>query len=233
MLFPGWNPAPDPPPFTITEFERTVLELTNAERTSRGLPALQYDEGLGAIARGHSGDMIRRRFFDHTNPDGDSPQLRVARNQRRLVGEAGENIWSGTGYAPETIARQAVEDWMKSPGHRANILQKDYTHLGVGIMFWGTEVRATQDFANVAAWVDPPVPAVVRRGETLRLSGRGVNGPPPSELELRANGRSAAGPWPLNAVAINAAPGVYTSWFYFSIDGHRFILHRGPLIEVR
>src|ERR1017187_3148125 len=104
--------TPAPPPSPLPQVERAVFTLTNAERARRGLPALHPDDTLDSIARGHSIDMLRRNFFDHTNPDGDSPGDRMARAHRQLIGEGGENVWSGSGYSVAAAATQIVADWM-------------------------------------------------------------------------------------------------------------------------
>src|SRR5947207_8690522 len=119
-------------PVPLPDVERTVFTLTNIERSRHGLHPLQHDQTLGLIARAHSVDMLRRDFFDHTNPDGDGPGERVARHHRRLIGEGGENVWSGSGYGPERVAELIVQEWMRSPGHRAQTLRQDFTHVAVG-----------------------------------------------------------------------------------------------------
>src|SRR5205085_10374125 len=102
------------------EIEREIFMRVNAERARHGLPALQLDAGLAVIARGHNEDMARRRFFDHVNPEGEDPGDRVSKHQRQMVGEAGENIWMGSGYAgtrPSPMAVEIMAGWMRSPGH--------------------------------------------------------------------------------------------------------------------
>jgi uncharacterized protein YkwD len=79
------------------------------------------------VAYEHCVDMDVRDFFSHTNPDGDGPGDRIAAAEISHAGW-GENIaW---GYA----SPQAVMDgWMNSPGHRANILNSAWTHVGIGV----------------------------------------------------------------------------------------------------
>jgi uncharacterized protein YkwD len=124
-----------------------IFWITNEQRRNRGLAPLAWDESLAVAARAHSGDMLQRRFFSHETPEGRSLKDRLAPGYVR----AGENIWSGSGrkYQDNWVAARAiVNGWMASPGHRANILDSHYTHLGVGIAAWGSELRATQDFVQ-------------------------------------------------------------------------------------
>jgi uncharacterized protein YkwD/stress response protein SCP2 len=103
-----------------------VVELTNAERAGAGLPPLAVDALLAAAAQAHSTDMVARAFYSHTSPDGSQPWDRAAAagSRRRTIGE---NIACG-----QRSAAEVVEGWMNSPGHRANILKPDFTHIGIG-----------------------------------------------------------------------------------------------------
>ncbi|WP_067537825.1 CAP domain-containing protein [Nocardia crassostreae] len=117
-------------PLTPDRLARTaayVIELTNRERTGAGLPPLAPDPLLTRVAQAHSADMVARDFYSHTCPDGSRPWDRAvaAGCARRMIGE---NI--ANGYpAPAEV----VTGWMNSPGHRANILKPDFTHVGVGL----------------------------------------------------------------------------------------------------
>jgi len=133
------------------ELERRILLLTNEARRQHGLPALEPDDGLAALARQHSDDMIQRDYFSHTSPDGKDMKDRLmdAPAVARSLSRAGENIYGGRGQDfsdTKTIARVIVDGWMTSPGHRANILNPDYSLLGVAVSTKGNEIRATQDF---------------------------------------------------------------------------------------
>jgi uncharacterized protein YkwD len=99
----------------------------NRDRVDNGLAALSCHDGLVLVARAHSEDMARRGFFDHTNPEGERPWDRVEAAGITGWSYVGENI--AYGYStPEAVQ----ETWMNSRGHRANILNGDYTHIGVG-----------------------------------------------------------------------------------------------------
>ncbi|GGW30601.1 CAP domain-containing protein [Streptomyces griseoloalbus] len=116
-------------PLTPDGLDRTageVVDLTNRERARAGLPPLSRDPLLTTAAQAHSADMVTRDFYAHTAPDGSRPWDRAAAagSTRRTIGE---NIACG-----QRSAAEVVQGWMNSPGHRANILETDFTHIGVG-----------------------------------------------------------------------------------------------------
>ena len=143
-----------PPPAASTqidELEREVLELTNHQRMGARLPPLERDTALSAAARAHSADMLRRHFFDHLNPDRQTPAERVKRASGAPTRAIGENIWmwSGTVAPPlRTLADRAVGDWMASAPHRSNVLNPRYTRIGVGAETSATNVRLTVVFSE-------------------------------------------------------------------------------------
>jgi uncharacterized protein YkwD len=145
------NPRGRVPIKHLSEVERRIYQLTNAVRRKHHLSPLDRDNALVTTARAHSDDMLERNFFSHVNPDGQTPQKRIAPAYSRTISRAGENIWGGHGYDysdSQLMARVIVDSWMSSPGHRANLLNPSYTHLGVGVSVLGKEVRATQNFVQ-------------------------------------------------------------------------------------
>ena len=103
------------------------------------------------MARAFSNDMLVRRFFDHTTPDGVNFDARITDQYRHRVFLVGENIWFASGYNPANVQRMAkeiVDDWMASPGHRENMLDPQFTHLGVGVSARQHTIRATQEFVG-------------------------------------------------------------------------------------
>ncbi|MEU8247960.1 CAP domain-containing protein [Nonomuraea sp. NPDC048916] len=107
--------------------EDTVVKLTNEARAAGGCRPLVHDPKLHAAAERHSADMAARGFFDHTSPDGRSPGDRVRAAGFAPISTWGENIAKG-----RRTAAQAVDGWLNSPGHRANIMNCAFTHIGVG-----------------------------------------------------------------------------------------------------
>lgn len=116
------------------QFERAVLNLTNQARREQGLPALQWSESLAKAARYHAGHMAKYRYFDHDTHLSDgrrmSPAERIAHFDKNY---SGENIAWG-----QRTPQDVIKSWINSPGHRANMLNRDSTRLGVGYVrgYW-------------------------------------------------------------------------------------------------
>ncbi|HYG58798.1 MAG TPA: CAP domain-containing protein [Symbiobacteriaceae bacterium] len=124
------KPVPAPAPAGLSADERKMVELINADRSSAGLPPLQADLRLVATARAKSRDMVTYNYFDHNSTRLGSPfdQMKDAGISYRA---AGENI---AGNQTVEAAHKAL---MNSPGHRANILSSNFTHVGIGIITGG------------------------------------------------------------------------------------------------
>ena len=116
-----------------SELINQVLKLTNAERTQAGLQPLKLNSPLINAAQDHSDDMAEDDFFSHTGVDGSSVGDRVQESGYQYS-TVGENIAAG-----QRTAAEVVEAWMNSPGHRANILNPDFTEIGVGYAFLETD----------------------------------------------------------------------------------------------
>lgn len=112
--------------------ERVIRTCANRLRARHGLEALRYSPSLAKAARFQSRNMARKRFFDHTDPAGRRVGMRVARYTDFFGKRVGENI--GAGYR---TSRAACRAWFRSSGHRANILDPDYTSIGTGYAFGG------------------------------------------------------------------------------------------------
>ena len=117
-----------------SQFINEVLELVNEERSERGLNSLELDDTLVDIAEDHSQSMANNDFFGHKDPtDGSSPLDRIDEGGYEWS-RWGENV--AAGYAtPEDV----MEGWMKSPGHRSNILNPNFTEIGIGYDFLGND----------------------------------------------------------------------------------------------
>src|SRR5690606_25969744 len=110
----------------IVAYEREVVKYTNIERVKNGLPELKIDNELSKVAWYKSKDMETVGYFDHTSPTYGSPFDMMSDFGIHYTA-AGENI--AYGYP---TAKSVVDGWMNSPGHRANILNEMFTHIGVG-----------------------------------------------------------------------------------------------------
>jgi hypothetical protein len=223
----------------VDQIEQRVFDLTNEQRRRHGLHPLDHDGHLSAAARGHSEDMLRRGFFDHVNPDNETPADRVARIHRWFIGSTGENIWMRSRDAASQLsglAEEAVASWMASPAHRENMLRPTYTHLGVGAAAVASDVRLTQVLADTEGLTDSPVPALVTHGESLRFVVRALtHGVTCNTFELwrSGSGLRVLGPLPTSGGRIEATPGLYTLRFRFRGPGGRITIYPGPQIEVR
>jgi uncharacterized YkwD family protein len=111
---------------TASTQAQQVLSLVNAQRKNAGLGALTMDSKLANVALVKAKDMINNNYFSHTSPTYGSP-FDMMKQFGVTYRTAGENIAKG-----QTSAQQVMNDWMNSPGHRANILNSSYTKIGVG-----------------------------------------------------------------------------------------------------
>jgi len=131
--------------------ERGMRDCANRNRRAAGLETLQPSRVLSEAARLQARDMAREDFFDHTDPQGRDPAERVEIFDREhRYAFVGENI--AAGYASTLTACQG---WMQSPGHRENILGRDYTAIGTGFSRGGEYGRYyVQVFAKELAHRD-------------------------------------------------------------------------------
>ncbi|MBS4190877.1 sporulation protein [Bacillus sp. FJAT-49705] len=116
---------------SVSAYEQKVVDLTNQERAKNGLPALQLDVNLSKVARTKSMDMKTKGYFDHNSPTYGSP-FDMMKQFGISYSSAGENIAMGQ-RTPEEV----VNAWMNSDGHRKNILNPSFTHIGVGYVAEG------------------------------------------------------------------------------------------------
>lgn len=121
----------------LNEYEQQVVDLTNKEREKQGLSPLKVDNELAKVAREKSNDMSKNNYFSHNSPNYGSP-FDMMKSFGISYKSAGENIARGQ-QTPEEV----VNGWMNSEGHRANILNSDFTHIGVGYVengnYWTQE----------------------------------------------------------------------------------------------
>lgn len=116
--------------YQATAIERIVFDLTNQERKANGLLPLAWDSELCRLARQHSEDMGGRGYFDHETPEGLFPKDRARAAGLRGFRVIAENIAYNKGY--ENPGAYAVQRWMKSSGHRANILYSSFQYSAIG-----------------------------------------------------------------------------------------------------
>ncbi len=122
--------ASSPATLEPNDIEKRAFEQTNLMRTQNGLPPLAWDGDVCRMARIHSESMSREGYFSHVTPEG----LRL-RDRAKVVGilryvVLGENIAYNQGY--DDPGAFAVERWMASDKHRANILSPEYKAMAIG-----------------------------------------------------------------------------------------------------
>jgi uncharacterized protein YkwD len=116
---------------SLTTVRAATVCLLNAERRARGLPAVHPRRTLRVAGRRYARAMVRGRFFSHTSPSGSDVVRRARAGGLRGRWTLGENLAWGAGR--RGTARQVVAGWMRSPAHRAIVLDGRFTRIGVGV----------------------------------------------------------------------------------------------------
>jgi uncharacterized protein YkwD len=128
------------------DLTRAIVCVSNAERRGHGLRKLRVDSLLSKAARRHSLDMVRRGYFAHTGPSGDTFVQRIrsagylSSAHRWLVGENLAWGWGASG-SPGGI----VKAWLRSPEHRKILLRPSYREIGVGVALGGPRPQAVPE----------------------------------------------------------------------------------------
>ncbi len=167
--------APVIPAFSSAITVENIISLTNASRSEMQLSSLAENNILDKAAQAKADDMLAKGYFSHNTPDGKTPwDFIVAAGYNYL--SAGENL-----AVNFTEAESVEQAWMNSPGHRANIVNRNYEEIGIGIaqgQYQGHEaIFVVQMFGTPAeqkiilsktptpvqtAPVPPPIPATVK-----------------------------------------------------------------------
>ena len=150
-----------------------VFTQTNATRQEEGVSSLQHDRTLSQIACWHNQDMLGHNYLGHNDSDDRLPSHRVAREHRRLIGAVGENAYEGgalNNRDKQQWARDILDTWMHSPGHRENIMTARWTHLGACVSERSMNARATQVFTETWAYFDEPLPWTMAPGTSIANS---------------------------------------------------------------
>ncbi|KAI9019961.1 CAP domain-containing protein [Hyaloraphidium curvatum] len=158
------------------------LCLTNLERQKAGLRPLRADAKLAQAALAHSQDQDRGNFMSHTGSDGSNLRDRVERAGFTGWRAIGENVASG-----QRTEEQVMQDWMNSPGHRANILGEQFTLFGSG--------RSGNSWTQVfgATFNDDPSPPPVCPDGSSAPAATTVATAPTTTATPRPSGASASG----------------------------------------
>ena len=126
-LVAPWSAAADP---SLALLESRLHLAVNEFRREQHLIALERRSELDAVARAHSEDMVRRGFFSHTSPEGDTWVERLATARVTGFAMAGENVGQTSRAEPN---REILEGWKQSPAHRENLLSRPMNATGVGL----------------------------------------------------------------------------------------------------
>lgn len=161
--------------------QTTMLDAINQDRQNNGLAPVAWDATAAAAGTLHAADMAANSYFSHWNMRGHGPEYRY--NQAGGRDSVMENIFTysyrfDTGKpAPindfVSIVEMAQESLMNSPGHRANIVAPEHTHVGVGFAYnpeTGSFYLA-QEFVNRYVELQP-LPLQAERGTSLQITGR-------------------------------------------------------------
>lgn len=111
----------------INSDEQEVFDLINKQRINNGLSALKFDSELQRLAKIKAQDMVENNYFSHTSPIYGTP-FEMMNSFKISYKTAGENI------AGNSTNNGAVNAWMNSSGHKANILNSSYNYTGIGVV---------------------------------------------------------------------------------------------------
>lgn len=120
-------------PAEAEQYATRVVEMVNEERAGQGLAALSTNAVLADMATSYACEMIEGDFFDHVSPITGSTVGSRALQAGYYFKKVGENLAGG-----QTTPDQVMSEWMASPGHQANILDKDFVELGVTVRTGGS-----------------------------------------------------------------------------------------------
>ncbi len=111
----------------LSNDEKEVFNLINTQRINNGLPTLKISNEVQKVARVKAQDMVDKNYFSHTSPTYGSP-FDMLKSFKVSYNSAGENI------AGNSSNSGAVNAWMNSPGHKANILNSSFNYTGIGVV---------------------------------------------------------------------------------------------------
>lgn len=140
------------------DYAQGLLIENNRFRESRKIAPLQEDAELTLTARAQAGDMAARNFFAHNAPEGFEPNDRAGLLVRRMVGGFGENLALQQTTGQPFLPRSTFEGWRDSPGHRRNMLDARYTHVGHATVRIGRKWLSVAVFGEGELRLGRPLP---------------------------------------------------------------------------
>jgi len=197
--------------------EQELFRMINRDRAEAGLPELEWNEWLAQAARKHAMEIARRGQLSHQFPGEPDMRNRIAATSLRFDASA-ENLALG----PTTA--EINDGWMRSPGHRANILDSKYNAIGVAVVRSGDKLYAVTDFAHKVPGLsasdleDAVATAINQARRQRRLSAL----PRRQDLELRRYACDMAKNNHVDASAILRRPDVSASLAFMDADPTSF-----------
>lgn len=214
---PASEAVPELPPLVMNDpaLEEVMLEAINRDRQEQGLSSVAWDATAAQSGALHAADMAEYEYFSHWDQAGHGPQYRY--NQVGGYDSVQENIFT-YGYHFEDGSPAPIEDFaavvrdseaslMNSPGHRANILSPEHTHVGVGFAYnpQTGNFYLAQEFVNRYVEMEP-MPAQAQLGENVAVVGRLLPGADEPLINLAYESL----PQPMSIEELNAT-GTYIS----------------------
>jgi uncharacterized protein YkwD len=186
-------PGDEPDVKDANDAEQRIFDEVNEDRHAAGLPPLIWSDAAATIARGHSQDMHDHNFVGHVSPTTGS-----AADRTRRAG-------LGTPLVLENVARafspsEAEVGFMNSPGHRANLLSAEATHIGIGVVL-GEAVSGSHELYVTQLFYR--VPPKIDRKEALKVAREGI-----SEKRTASGVKQLSGDSELDAIAQRLADGL-------------------------
>lgn len=178
-----------------------IIQLTNAERTKAGLKPLTVNSALTAAAQDKGNNMLAYDYFAHISPTGVTPWFWITKHGYNYL-VAGENL-----AIDFTEAEDVVAAWMASPSHRANILQNEYTEMGVAVVTGefqgGTSTIVVHMFGLPAGSPSPtPTPATAGTHVTATPVPTLLATPTPTPIPPTPQSTPNASPLPAPRIAL-------------------------------
>src|SRR5690349_21279875 len=201
---PAPQASPPDPKTQMTALENRIAILVEEQRQKLDPKArpLAIDPELSEIARARAIDMAAKNYLAHAAPNGDTSASLLMKQDAKWQGLLGENLAAQhytkeSGVAVEVFAKRFLDEWLKSPAHRDNMIFANYDHAGVGAAVNGDTVYVAVRFSTDLG-LKPPVGTRPASAITTWDSPAAASAPLPQPEPLRflgsAGGRS--GPTP-------------------------------------
>lgn len=208
----------------------SLLSDTNAQRSKDNESSLDLNSQLSAAAQAKANDMAQKDYWSHNSPDGRTPWSFITTAGYHYQA-AGENLAYGFSNAGD-----AVDGWMNSPGHRANILNANYKDVGFGVAQSPNYQGNGPETIVVAEYGEPAEAAPVAGGVAgAQDTTIGLSAKPVSRIQLLTGGQAQ---W--STVAVSALAGAAIALFIVRhglrlkrlvLEGESFVLHH-PMLEI-